>query len=115
VLARQAPDGAREELAFAVPEEDREKAPGEQHLRLAAVTLWDHAGQKLYRVRYEDYRKVGQTELPHTVRIDDFQNDSDALLRLSDAAIDVKVPDGAFVQTPRAGLKVEEVACDQLQ
>jgi outer membrane lipoprotein-sorting protein len=67
------------------------------------------------RVRYEDYQKVGASELPHTVRIDDFEHDSDALLRLSDIRIDVAVPEGVFTQTPRAGLKVEEVACEQVQ
>ena len=115
VLTRKAADGAREELAFRVHTADVQKPPEAQRLYLAAVTLWDPRGQRLYRVRYEDYSKVGQTELPHTVRIDDFVNDSDALLRLSDVAVDVKVPEGAFVQTPRAGLKVEEVACDQVQ
>ena len=115
VLTRKAADGAHEELAFAVPAADVQKPPEAQRLYLAALTLWGPRGERLYRVRYEDYRKVGQTELPHTVRIDDFVNDSDALLRLSDVAVDVKVPDGAFVQSPRAGLKVEEVACDQVQ
>jgi outer membrane lipoprotein-sorting protein len=115
VLTRKAADGAHEELAFRIPEADLQKAPEAQRLYLAAVTLWDRRGVRLYRVRYEDYRKVSQAELPHTVRIDDFVNDSDALLRLSDVAVDVKVPDGAFVQSPRAGLKVEEVACDQVQ
>ena len=54
----------------------------------------------------------GAAEFPHTVRINDFANGSDALLRLSDVAVDVKVPDGAFIQSPRAGLKIEQVECD---
>jgi outer membrane lipoprotein-sorting protein len=115
VLSRNAADGARQELSFRVHEADLKQPPGAQRLYLAGATLWDKRGVKLYRVRYEDYRKVGNTELPHTVRIDDFVNDSDALLRLSDVAVDVKVPDGAFVQTARPGLKVEEVACEQVQ
>ncbi|MDB4974132.1 MAG: hypothetical protein JWN48_2473 [Myxococcaceae bacterium] len=114
-LTRRAADGAHEELSFRVPDSDLQKAPSDQRLYLAAVTLWDAQGKRLYRVRYEDYRRVGQSELPHTVRIDDFVNDSDALLRLSDVAVDVKVPEGAFVQTARPGLKVEEVACDTVQ
>jgi outer membrane lipoprotein-sorting protein len=114
VLGRKAADGAREELAFRVAEADVKKPPSEQRLYLAAVTLWNPQGQRLYRVRYEDYREVARSALPHTVRIEDFVNDSDAILRLSDVAVDVKVPEGAFVQTPRAGLKVEEVACDQV-
>jgi outer membrane lipoprotein-sorting protein len=111
-LERRGADGAREELELAVHEADRKRAPGEQRLYLAAATLWSAQGQKLYRVRYEDYRKVGAAELPHTVRIDDFANDADALLRLSDVAVDVKVPEGAFTQTPRAGLTVEPIECD---
>ena len=68
--------------------------------------------QAALRVRYEDYRRVGSAELPHTVRIDDYVHDSDALLRLSDVRVDVAIPAGAFTQTARAGLKVEEVACE---
>ena len=115
VLDRQGRDGARERLELRVHEADLGNAPDKQRLYLASATLWDAQGKRLYRVRYEDYRKVGQSELPHTVRIDDYAQDADALLRLSDVAVDVKVPEGAFTQTPRAGLKVEEVACDQVQ
>lgn len=115
VLERQGKDGAREQLELRVHEADRKSPPDKQRLYLASATLWDAQGTRLYRVRYEDYRKVGPTELPHTVRIDDFAHDADALLRLSDVAVNVNVPEGAFVQTPRAGLKVEEVACDQVQ
>jgi hypothetical protein len=113
LLQRTAPDGAREELELSVNEADRKNPPDKQRLYLASATLWSAAGQKLYRVRYEDYRKVGRAELPHTVRIDDFAHDTDALLRLSEAAVDVTVPEGAFSQTPRAGLTIEEVTCDE--
>lgn len=111
LLQRTAADGAREELELSVHEADRKNTPDKQRLYLASATLWSASGEKLYRVRYEDYRKVGNAELPHTVRIDDFAHDSDALLRLSDAAVDVQVPEGAFAQTPRAGLQIEEVTC----
>lgn len=112
VLVREGTDGSREELAFSVREADLKLPPAQQHLYLAAATIWNAAGKKLFRVRYEDYRKVGATELPHTVRIDDFENDADALLRLEEVAVDVEVPGGAFAQTPRVGLKIEELACD---
>jgi len=114
VLERKGADGAREELELRVHEADRDQPPGAQRLYLASATIWNAAGKRLYRVRYEDYRKVGDNELPHTVRIDDFENDADALLRLQEAAIDVEVPEGAFAQTARAGLKVEEVSCDEV-
>jgi outer membrane lipoprotein-sorting protein len=111
-LERKGADGAREELELVVHDADRKLPASEQRLYLAAATLWNARGEKLYRVRYEDYAKVGAAEFPHTVRIDDFANDSDALLRLSDVALDVKVPDGAFGQTPRQGLRIEQVSCE---
>jgi outer membrane lipoprotein-sorting protein len=112
VLEQKAPDGAREVLELRVHEADGKQPPAQQRLYLSSATLWSAQGKRLYRVRYEDYRRVGEAELPHTVRIDDFANDADALLRLSEVELNVEVPAGAFTQQPRAGLKVEEVACD---
>ena len=115
LLERAGKDGGREQLELRVHEADVAQPPAKQRLYLASATLFGPEGKRLVRVRYEDYRRVGSTELPHTVRIDDFEHDSDALLRLSDVRVDVAVPEGVFTQTPRAGLKVEEVACDQVQ
>lgn len=112
VLTRAGREREREELAFRVHEQDRDKPPAQQRLYLVSATIWGADGERRVRVRYEDYRKVGTTELPHTVRIDDFENDADALLRLQEATVDVKVPEGAFSQTPRAGLKIEELTCE---
>jgi hypothetical protein len=111
-LERSGVDGSREQLTFRVHSEDRTAPPEAQRLYLASATVWARDGEKLFRVRYEDYRQVGGHELPHTVRIDDFANDADALLRLEDAKVDVQVPEGAFTQTARVGLKIEELACD---
>lgn len=112
VLEQQGTDGGREVLELRAHEEDLQKPPEAQRLYLVSATLWSPAGTKLFRVRYEDYQKVGATELPHTVRIDDFESDADAVLRMTDVAIDVDVPEGAFSQTPRAGLAIEEVSCE---
>lgn len=112
VLEQRAPSGAREVLELRVHDDDRAQPPSAQRLQLASATLWGASGKRLYRVRYEDYRAVGAVQLPHTVRIDDFANEADALLRLSDVELNVEVPAGAFTQQPRPGLKVEEVACD---
>jgi outer membrane lipoprotein-sorting protein len=112
VLEQKGANGTREVLELRVHADDLKQPPSKQRLYLASATLWSSSGQRLYRVRYEDYRQVGSAELPHTVRIDDFANDADALLRLSEVELNVQVPAGAFAQTPRAGLKVEEVACD---
>lgn len=112
VLEQRSPSGARELIELRVHEADGKAAPDQQRLYLASATLWNAAGQRLYRVRYEDYRKVGAAELPHTVRIDDFANDADAVLRLSDVALDVSVPPGAFAQQPKSGLRIETLSCD---
>lgn len=112
VLAREGEAGAREELTFRVHPDDLAAPPARQRLFLTSATIWNAAGQRQLRVRYEDYRKVGGAELPHTLRIDDFVNDADALLRVQEAAVDVSVPEGAFAQRPGVGLKIEELACD---
>ena len=112
MLEQRGGDGGREVLELRAHEADLQKPPDAQRLYLVSATLWNAAGEKLYRVRYEDYRKAGAAELPHTVRIEDFENEADAVLRMTEVAVDVAVPEGAFVQTARAGLRVEEVACD---
>jgi hypothetical protein len=114
VLERRAADGGRQALSLRVHEDDAKKPPETQRVYLESATFWDAQGTKLYRVRYEDYRPVapGQVELPFTVRIDDFVNDADALLRFQSIAVDVSVPSDAFAQTPRGGLVVEQVGCE---
>jgi outer membrane lipoprotein-sorting protein len=114
LLERKAADGGRQELALTVPEADRAKAPAEQRLLLARASFWDAAGKPLYRVIYEDYQATGQRQvhLPRTVRIEDFVNQADAVLRFSELAVDVNVPADAFAQQPREGLEIEEMACD---
>ncbi len=114
VITREASSGGRQELEYAVHEADLQQAPEQQRLRLTRASFWDAAGKPLYRVRYEDYRAVapGKPELPHTVRIDDYVNDADVLLRFSSIDVDVNVPPDAFVQEPRSGLTVEEILCE---
>jgi outer membrane lipoprotein-sorting protein len=113
VVERRAADGGRQELELRVHEDDLKKPPAEQRLYLTRASFWDAQGRRLYRVRYEDYKAVGEgVELPFTVYIDDFVNDADALLRFSSIDVNVKVPEDAFSQAPRAGLTVEEVSCE---
>jgi outer membrane lipoprotein-sorting protein len=111
---RRAADGALQTIELAVPEADMKKAPAEQASELREVTYTSAAGKALYRVRYEDYRRVGAAgvRLPFTVRIEDFGSESDAVLRFSSIDLNVRVPEEAFVQTPRAGLRLEAVSCE---
>jgi len=112
-LTQRSDDGGRAELALRVHEGDVSAPPDKQRLFLASATLFGAEGERLYRVRYEDYKAVGGAQLPHTVRIEDFASGSDAVLRLQEVAIDVSVPEGAFSQTARPGLKLEQVSCEQ--
>lgn len=117
VVERTAEDGTRQELELSVYAEDARKPPAEQRLRLVRASIWSAAGQALYRVRYEDYRptsaaSAASVELPRTVRIDDYVNDADALLRFSSLDVNVNVPADAFTQAPRSGLSVEEIHCE---
>jgi hypothetical protein len=113
VIARVAEDGTKQEVALRVLSEDVGKPPEAQRTRLAAVTLWNARGQKLYRVRYEDYQSVGGGShvLPFTLRVEDFVNQADALVRFKSIDVDVQVPPDAFSQTPRTGLEREEALC----
>jgi hypothetical protein len=113
-VERRAADGSRQSIELAVHSDDFGKPPDSQRSELRAVSYWNAAGKRLYRVQYEDYRSVGgaQVRLPFTVRIEDFAGDSDALLRFQSIDVNVKVPADAFVQTPGSGLRVEEVSCE---
>ena len=114
VVTRKAADGGRQELELRIHEADLKKAPDQQRLYLVRASFWDASGKQLYRVRYEDYQasSAGKIELPRTVRIDDYVNDADALLRFSSIDVDVNVPADAFSQEPRSGLTVEEIRCE---
>jgi outer membrane lipoprotein-sorting protein len=114
VISRTASDGGRQELELRVHEADLEQPPEQQRLYLVRASFWNAAGKELYRVRYEDYRASapGKLELPHTVHIDDYVNDADALLHFSSIDVNVNVPPDAFAQEPRSGLTVEEILCE---
>ena len=112
VIDRRGQGQTREVLEFSIHEQDFAKKASEQRLTLSKVTVWNAAGKRLYRVRYEDYRSAGQgASLPYTVRIDDDSTGSDAVLRFEKIALNVQVPEGAFRQDPRAGLSVEALSC----
>ncbi len=114
-VERRAQDGSRQRIELAVNETDLAKAPAEQRSELRQVTFFNREGKRLYQVRYEDYKALGGagTRLPFTVRIEDFTNGSDALLRFQSIDLNVRVPEGAFAQEASPGLALEEVSCDE--
>ena len=113
-VERRGKDGALQTIELAVHESDMKKPPAQQRSELREVSYSDARGKRLYRVRYEDYGAVGKSglRLPFTVRIEDFGSESDAVLRFSSIDLNVHVPEEAFAQTPRAGLRVEAVSCE---
>jgi hypothetical protein len=114
-VERRGQDGSHQRIELAVNEADFGKAPGEQRSELRAVTFFNRDNKRLYQVRYEDYKTLGKAgvRLPFTVRIEDFTNGSDAVLRFQSIDLNVRVPTGAFVQTASPGLRLEDVSCDE--
>jgi outer membrane lipoprotein-sorting protein len=113
-IDRRSADGALQSIELAVYPEDMQKPPEQQRSELRQVSYESAAGKRLYRVRYEDYQRVGKqgTRLPFTVRIEDMASQSDAVLRFQKIELNVRVPDEAFVQAPRTGLRIEAVSCE---
>ncbi len=105
--------GERQELVFAVHEDDFKKPPIEQRLRLVRSQRFDAKNKALWRVSYDDYRQVqGGLVLPFRVHVEDVRRGADALLRFDDIDVNVPIPTGAFSQTPRTGLTIEDVSCE---
>jgi hypothetical protein len=114
-VERRSQDGSRQSIELAVHEADLAKPPGEQRSELRSVTFFNRDDKRLYQVRYEDYRALGKqgARLPFTVRIEDFTSGSDAVLRFQSIDLNVRVPEGAFVQSASPGLRLEDVSCDE--
>lgn len=115
-VRREGHGGLVQRLEFSMPDEDRQAPPSEQRLRLIKAEV--HDGDKLqWRATYERYRTV-QSEhgervaLPYKFRFVEPRREVDTSLRFERVDLNVQVPDGAFQQTPRAGVSVESVPCD---
>jgi len=107
------PQGERQEIELAVHEDDFEKPPAEQRLRLVRSELFDPKNKPIWRVSYDEHRSVqGGLVLPFRVHVEDLKRHADALLRFEKIDVNVKIPPGAFSQAPRAGLRIEDVTCE---
>jgi len=106
-------DGERQELEFALHADDFDKPPEMQRLALIRAERFDAKKRPIWRVRYDDYRSVkGGARLPFRVHVEDLRHGADAVLRFESIEVNVKIPEGAFSQTPRPGLRVEDVTCE---
>jgi hypothetical protein len=115
-LTLRAASGVRQELDLAVYPADMQKPAEQQRLYLLRSELFASSGQRIWRVTYEEPVPVGQGPdallMPRRVRVEQPASGSDTLVHFKDVAKNPRIPDDAFVQTPRPGMTVEEASCD---
>lgn len=122
VVTLHAADGRRQELALEVRSQDVDAQPEAQQLRLMRSEVFAPSGQTEWRVTFDDYRFVADPTdtseprrgvmMPYTLRFEDPARNTDTLVRFERIDLNVQVPEGAFQQEPRPGLRIEEVSCD---
>lgn len=112
-VALRARSGARQEIDLGVPEADLARPPAQQRTYLLRSELFAPDGTSQWRASYDDYERVGgKVELPLEVRVEQRSSGTDTLLRFKEITLDPELPDAAFTQSPRGGLKREEAPCD---
>lgn len=117
----RADDGATQELVYEVRQTDVEAAPEAQRLRLRETTVRDAEGHAELVVHWDDHRFVVDPRstsspqegvaMPHRVHVELPEQGVDTLVRFERIEINVELPEGVFVQSPRPGLSVEPVEC----
>jgi hypothetical protein len=111
-----ASDGTRQLLRLGVYAADRELPAAEQRLYLLQAELRARDGRTLWRVRYDDHELValgaGQLMVPYRVHVERPDADTDSLVRFKQIVLNPQIPEGAFAQTPRPGMQIEEASCD---
>ncbi|MBX3246424.1 MAG: DUF4292 domain-containing protein [Myxococcales bacterium] len=121
VVTLTAPDGRRQELAFAVREGDESAPPDEQHLRLVRSELFHADGRTDWRATFERHTLVRDPNdpegrgvaIPYRVRFVDPDTGADTEVRLKTVELLEAPPDAAvFRQTPPPGITVEPVLCE---
>jgi hypothetical protein len=112
----RAADGTRQEIDVEVRPEDRGRPRAEQRLRLLRSELYDPKGRSQWRFSYEDYQPVGDAarkiEMAYRVRVEQPQQGNDTLIRFKELRLDPEIPEGAFTQQPRAGMRLEPSQCE---
>jgi hypothetical protein len=115
-----AADGRTQTLDLEVRQSDVESAPEEQRLRLRRTEVRSADGALEWRVEWDDYRFVEDPAseegmgiaMPYRVRFEHPARGIDTLVRFESLDLNVEVPPEAFVQEPRPGLEVRDVACE---
>ncbi len=106
----------RQVLTVHVHEDDLERAPEAQRLRLVKVETFDAAGEPLWRAAFDDHREVRSEAgevftLPFALQFEDLRREAEVVVRFEEIAVNVSVPEGAFSQPVPGGLRPETVSC----
>jgi hypothetical protein len=108
--------GARQELELSVYPQDLSQPPAQQRLALVRSELWGERGAHVWRVSYSDLSplRLNGRELlvPMRVRIEQSSQGSDTLVQFKTIAENPRIPDDAFVQSPRPGMQEEAAPCE---
>jgi outer membrane lipoprotein-sorting protein len=107
-------DGARQDLWLAVYEADRKAPAAQQRLYLVRSELHAPNGHLQWRVSYDDHEavKLGTSTVLAPFRVHVEQAGSDTMIHFKQIKLDPEIPEGAFTQEPRPGMKIEEALCD---
>ncbi|HKU40655.1 MAG TPA: DUF4292 domain-containing protein [Polyangiales bacterium] len=108
----KAANGQRQELDFQLYPGDAEQPAATQRVALLRTELFDAKGERVWRVRYEDLRSVGDHRLPYTVHVEQTASRSDTLIKFKELTVNPTFRDEVFQQEPRAGMEEEEASCE---
>lgn len=111
VVTLRAADGASQEVAFAVPDADRDKPPEEQGLTLRRSIERAPDGTKRWEATYDEYIEVEGHSFPTNVRFVDEVSGADTSVKVKSISVDPNVPADAFHQEPGAGMSIEFATC----
>jgi hypothetical protein len=108
--------GQRQVVDMGIREADMKAPPRRQRLRLLRSEIYDARGRSVWRATYDDYRVLQSgtygVAMPFRVRVEQPASGTDTLIKFKEVSLQAQVPEGAFEQTPRAGMQVEEALCE---
>lgn len=112
--------GVRQEIELDVRDADRDEPPEGQRLRLVRSQVFDERGT-VWKATFDDWRVIPDPRseegygiaMPYEIRFEHPRENADTTVRYEDIDLNVEVPADAFGQSPRPGLPVERVLCDE--
>jgi Outer membrane lipoprotein-sorting protein len=106
----------KQEVDLGIGEHDAEAPPERQELMLLRSEIYDAKGKTRWRASYKDYKRVQfgsyRIAMPYEVRIEQPNAGNDTQIKFKQIALNVDIPDEAFVQTALPGMTEEVLSCD---